>query len=76
MFKADNQLPSVCYPGSSTYLVADRSDFVANEQEFHRRSNNSVIDLRALHEIYLEPFRLQCRANPVAFVCLTALLPD
>lgn len=43
-------------------------DFVANEQEYHRRSNNSVIDLRTLHEIYLEPFRLQCRANPVAYV--------
>ena len=51
-------------------LVADThlADFVANEQEFHRRSNNSVIDLRTLHEIYLEPFRLQCRARPVAFV--------
>jgi hypothetical protein len=47
---------------------ADLADFVANEQEFLRRSNNSVIDLRTLHEIYLEPFRLQCRARPLAFV--------
>jgi hypothetical protein len=58
------------------YLVndADLADFVANEQEFHRRSNNSVIDLRTLHEIYLEPFRLQCRAKPVAFVRTTGIL--
>jgi len=53
---------------------ADLADFVANEQEFHRRSNDSVIDLRTLHEIYLEPFRLQCRAKPVAFVRTTRLV--
>lgn len=53
---------------------ADLADFVANEQEFHRRSNNSAIDLRTLHEIYLEPFRLQCRAKPVAFVRTTRLV--
>ena len=43
-------------------------DFVGNEQEYLRRSNNSVIDERTLHEIYLEPFRLQIKANPSVFV--------
>jgi len=55
-------------PNNPLVADTDLADFVANEQEFHRRSNNSVIDLRTLHEIYLEPFRLQCRARPVAFV--------
>ncbi|KAM0749713.1 glycoside hydrolase family 3 protein [Meredithblackwellia eburnea MCA 4105] len=32
--------------------------FVANDQEFERFSNDSVVSQRALREIYLEPFRL------------------
>ena len=43
-------------------------DYLANEQEHLRRSNNSVIDERTMHEIYLEPFRIQCKANPSVFV--------
>lgn len=47
---------------------AEPSDFLANEQEYLRRSNNSVIDERTMHEIYLEPFRIQCKARPAVFV--------
>jgi beta-glucosidase len=46
------------------------ADFLGNEQEHMRRSNNSVIDERTMHEIYLEPFRHQMKANPKAFVRL------
>ncbi|WWD20488.1 hypothetical protein CI109_104964 [Kwoniella shandongensis] len=42
--------------------------FLANEQEYLRRSNNSVIDERTMHEIYLEPFRIQCKARPSVFM--------
>lgn len=56
------------YPGCYWMRSADFSDFVGNEQEHHRRSSNSVIDERTLHEIYLEPFRLQMKANPAVFV--------
>lgn len=39
-----------------------------------RRSNNSVIDERTLHEIYIEPFRIQMKANPDVFVKLSRLI--
>jgi beta-glucosidase len=54
-------------PTQNDYLLTC-TDFVGNEQEFLRRSNNSVIDERTLHEIYLEPFRLQAQAKPAVFV--------
>ncbi|KAH8928460.1 glycoside hydrolase family 3 protein [Atractiella rhizophila] len=44
------------------------TNFIANEQEHHRRSNNSVVDLRTLHELYAEPFRLLMHANPKGFM--------
>lgn len=49
-------------------MILIKADFVGNEQEFLRRSNNSVIDERTLHEIYIEPFRLQMKANPLVIV--------
>ncbi|WVF66947.1 hypothetical protein IAT40_001690 [Kwoniella sp. CBS 6097] len=44
------------------------TNYLANEQEYLRRSNNSVIDERTMHEIYLEPFRVQCKAKPSVFM--------
>jgi beta-glucosidase len=41
---------------------------VCNEQEYYRRSNDSVVDERTLHELYLEPFRIQCQAKPATFM--------
>ncbi len=41
--------------------------FLCNETEFYRRRSNSVVDERALHEIYLPPFRDAVDAG-VAFV--------
>lgn len=41
--------------------------FICNETEFYRRRSNSVIDERALHEIYLPPFEQAIDAG-VAFV--------
>lgn len=41
--------------------------FLCNETEFYRRRSNSVVDERALHEIYLPPFKDAVDAG-VAFV--------
>jgi beta-glucosidase len=41
----------------STGTVATLKHFVANNTEYYRRRSNSIIDERALHEIYLPPFK-------------------
>ena len=52
----------------SKRVMVTPKHFVANEQEHLRRSNDSIIDERTLHEIYLEPFRWQCKSKPKAFM--------
>lgn len=43
--------------------------YCANNQEFFRRGGSSQLSLRALNEIYLEPFRYVCKtANPTAIM--------
>jgi beta-glucosidase len=41
----------------STGTIATLKHFVANNTDFYRRRSNSIIDERALHEIYLPPFK-------------------
>jgi beta-glucosidase len=41
----------------STGTVATLKHFVANNTDFYRRKSNSIVDERALHEIYLPPFK-------------------
>jgi beta-glucosidase len=41
----------------STGTVATLKHFVANNTEYFRRKSNSIVDERALHEIYLPPFK-------------------
>ncbi len=38
-------------------VAATIKHFIGNETEFYRKASNSVIDERALHEIYLPPFK-------------------
>ncbi|WWC69041.1 uncharacterized protein I206_102977 [Kwoniella pini CBS 10737] len=52
----------------SRKVMTSPKHFLANEQEYLRRSNNSVIDERTMHEIYLEPFRIQAKARPSVFM--------
>ncbi|KAI5480122.1 beta-glucosidase [Pseudohyphozyma bogoriensis] len=52
----------------SRKVMCTPKHFVGNEQEYNRRSNNSIIDERTLHELYLEPFRIQCQARPTGFM--------
>lgn len=37
--------------------------FICNETEFYRRRSNSVVDERALHEVYMAPFRAGIEAG-------------
>ena len=41
----------------STGTAACMKHFIGNETEFYRRRANSLIDERALHEVYMAPFR-------------------
>ena len=41
----------------STGTSATLKHFAGNETDFHRRLSNSIISERALHEIYLQPFK-------------------
>ena len=41
----------------STGTAACLKHFIGNETEFYRRRSNSIVDDRALHEIYLPPFK-------------------
>lgn len=41
----------------STGTAACLKHFIGNETEFYRRRSNSIIDERALHEVYMAPFR-------------------
>ena len=43
--------------------AATLKHFIANEIEFHRRGSNSIVDERALHEVYMEPFRMGIEAG-------------
>jgi len=51
----------------STGTAACLKHFIGNETEFYRRRSNSLIDERALHEIYMPPFRAGIEAG-VAYV--------
>lgn len=51
----------------STGTAACLKHFLCNETEFYRRRSNSVVDERALHEIYLPPFKAGIDAG-VAYV--------
>lgn len=42
----------------STGVAVSAKHFVGNEQETERSRGNSVIDARALHELYLKPFEM------------------
>ncbi|KAL1406447.1 hypothetical protein Q8F55_008146 [Vanrija albida] len=49
-------------------VMATPKHYLANEQEFMRRSSDSILDERTMHEIYLEPFRQQCKTSPKVFM--------
>ncbi len=58
----------------STGTIATLKHFVANNSEFYRRRSNSIIDDRALHEIYLPAFEAGVNAGAKAVMTSYNLL--
>lgn len=56
---AANYIKGMQSTGTATCL----KHFICNETEFYRRRSNSVVDERALHEIYMPPFRAGIEAG-------------
>ncbi len=54
----------------STGVVATLKHFLCNNTDFHRRTSNSIVDERTLHEIYLPAFKAGIDAG--AMVVMTA----
>ncbi len=53
----------------STGTTACLKHFICNETEFYRRRSNSVVDERALHEIYMPPFKAGIDAGVAYVMC-------
>ena len=53
----------------STGVGACVKHFAANNTETLRMYSDSVVDARALHEIYLRPFEIALEAEPAAVMC-------
>ena len=53
----------------STGVGACAKHFAANNQEQYRMYSDSVVDKRALYEIYLKPFKIALQAQPAAVMC-------
>ncbi|KAI9335423.1 glycoside hydrolase superfamily [Zopfochytrium polystomum] len=50
-------------------VIATAKHFVLNEQETRRHGSNSLAGARALHEVYLKPFRACVEAGVAAVMC-------
>ena len=58
----------------STGTSATLKHFIGNESDFNRRLSNSVISERAIHEIYLPPFKKGVNAGAMAVMTSYNLL--
>lgn len=58
----------------STGTIATLKHFVANNSDFYRRKSNTIVDERALNEIYLPPYRAGIEAGAGAVMTAYNLL--
>ncbi|ACB73560.1 beta-glucosidase [Opitutus terrae] len=57
-----------------TGTIPTLKHFLANETDHYRRTSNSIVDERTLHEIYLPPFRAGIEAGAMAVMTSYNLL--
>ncbi|MCL5021136.1 MAG: glycoside hydrolase family 3 C-terminal domain-containing protein, partial [Bacteroidetes bacterium] len=66
IFLAARMIENVVVGVQSTGTIATLKHFVCNNTDFRRRRSNSVVDERALHEIYLPAFKAGVDAGAMA----------
>jgi beta-glucosidase len=65
-FLASSMVENYVIGVQSTGTIATLKHFVSNNTDFHRRTSNSVVDERTLHEIYLPAFKAGIDAGAMA----------
>jgi len=65
-FLASRMIENYVVGVQSTGTIATLKHFVSNNTDFHRRTSNSVVDERTLHEIYLPAFKAGIDAGAMA----------
>ena len=65
-FLASRMIENYVTGVQSTGTIATLKHFVCNNTDFHRRTSNSIIDERTLHEIYLPAFKSGIDAGAMA----------
>ena len=65
-FLASRMIENYVVGVQSTGTIATLKHFVCNNTDFYRRTSNSIVDERALHEIYLPAFKAGIDAGAMA----------
>ena len=65
-FLASRMIENYVVGVQSTGTIATLKHFAANNTDFHRRTSNSIVDERTLHEIYLPAFKAGIDAGAMA----------
>ncbi|MGA9291469.1 MAG: glycoside hydrolase family 3 C-terminal domain-containing protein, partial [Ignavibacteriaceae bacterium] len=65
-FLASRMIENYVAGVQSTGTIATLKHFVCNNTDYHRRTSNSIVDERTLHEIYLPAFKAGADAGAMA----------
>ncbi len=65
-YLAGRMIENYVYGLQNTGTIATLKHFICNNTDYYRRKSNSIVDERALHEIYLPAFRAGIDAGAMA----------